>query len=200
MAIQDVISSITSGGGNLMQTVLLIVVIGGLGVVLLGGVGAWWWFKKRWNLRCEIKLLRSDGKFITGEWGKAMFNSKRGVIYIKRPKRGKAIALKAMDVRRYLQGEDLLTVIQLSPDDYRPVLNDSWESYIDEETGEKAAMINLKIDKGADKAWKAAFEAAAKKAYSLQSFLSQFQTPIAIAIVLIASFVGFAILWTRIGA
>ena len=58
----------------------------------------------------------------------------------------------------------------------------------------------IRVDTGLNKAWKAAWTQAAKQAYSLKSFLQQFQTPIAIAIVIIAVFVGFAMMWTRLGS
>lgn len=199
MALQDVMSSITGGAGSTFTVVILIVVIGGLALVLLGGGFWWWWTKKRWNLKVEVKMVRSDGRVINGEWAKGYYNANRGAVFIKRPGRLKPYVMKVFDIRKYLQGADLLTVIQLGPEDYRPVLNDSWTAYIDDETGEKASMLNIRVDTGLNKAWKSAFEASAKRAYSLQSFFQQFQTPIAVAIVLLASFVGFAILWTRIG-
>jgi len=177
-------------------------------IVFLLGVLAWWNFKKRWNLKVEIKLIRSDGKIVIGEWGKGMFNAKRGVVFIRREgEKFKSIPMKVFDVKRYLQGDNLLTVIQVGPEDYRPVLYDSWTEHVVEykntETGEyktgKESILNIKIDRGLNKAWKSAWEAAAKKAYSLQSFFQQFQTPISIAIVLVAVFVGFAMVWTRLG-
>lgn len=197
--IDDAMGSLTAGSGDTFKMILLIVVIGGFALILLGVAIYIWWSKKRWNLQVEVKSVRSDGRIITGEWAKGLYNADKGVVYIKRPGKMKPYAMKVFDIRRYLQGASLLTVVQLGPDDYRPVLNDSWESYVDEETGEKAAMINIKIDTGTNKAWKTAWDAAAKKAYSLQSILSQFQTPIAVGIVIICCFVGFAILWTRVG-
>ena len=97
------------------------------------------------------------------------------------------------------------------------MLNESWEEYEEEEqmvdgkgnpvedsegnpVYEKAAIINIKVDPGLNKAWRAAWSQAAKQAYSLKSFFTQFQTPIAIAIVIIAVFVGFAMVWTRLGS
>ena len=159
------------------------------------------WNKKRWNLKVEIKLPRSDGTIINGEWGKGYFNAKHGVVYIKRPGFAqKKIALKIFDPKRYLQGADMLTVIQLSPVDYRPVLPKSFLEYeleyVDEKTGEvtmvKEALMKMECDTGASKAWQTAFEAAAKQAYSLQSFMTQFQTPIAITIAIVEVFVGIA--------
>lgn len=198
-----VMGSLSGGGSNVIWMVLLIVVVGGLALVLAGGGWAFWYFKKKWNLKVEIKLPRSDGKIINGEWGKGFYDTKRGVVFIKRPGVGvfgKATPMQPFDVRKYLQGTDLLTVVQAAPNDYRPVLNDSWVSYIDDKTGEEAAVITIKIDSGLNKSWLSSFTASAKNAYSLKSILTQFQTPIAIGIVILCCFVGFAIMWTRIGS
>ncbi len=165
------------------------------------------WNAKRWNIKVEIKLPRSDGTIVNGEWGKGYFNSKRGVVFIKRPGMAQPkIPLKIFDPKRYLQGSNLITVVQLSPTDYRPVLPQSYlehdVEYEDEETGKviimKEAILNIKCDTGHSKAWQQAFDAASKQAYSLKSFMQQFPTPIAIAIVLVAVFVGFAAVWTQL--
>ena len=183
--------------GTLMTLVLFIVAL----------IGFFTWNRKRWNLQVEIKLPRSDGKIINGEWGKGYFSTKRGVVFIKRPGTFQPkIPLKIFDPKRYLQGDRLLTVVQLSPVDYRPVLPESFleeeVEYKDDETGEitvvKEALLNMKCDTGHSKAWQQAFDAASKQAYSLKSFMQQFQTPIAIAIVLVAVFVGFAAVWTQL--
>lgn len=207
MAISDVIDSISSGSGSSVWLILLIVLIGGSALILLGGGAAWWWFKKRWNLKVEFKLTRSDGKLTAAEWGKGYFNAKRGVVFIKRPGiRQRAIPTPIFDIRKYIQGDNVITVIQVGPEDFRPVLNTSWHEhnvdYVNDETGEtkeiKESVLDIKVDPGLNKAWKTAFDMAAKKAYSLTTFFSQFQVPIAIAIVVLAVFVGFAIIWTRL--
>ena len=217
MGLQDVLSTIGSGTGGTLKMFIWSILVGGFAITLaLSGV-AYWYFKKRWNLKVEIKLPRSDGKIIHGEWGKGFYNAKRGVVFIRRKGKGfKAIPMEVFDVRKYLQGTDLLTVIQVAPEDYRPVLNDSWTEYKskkrDKKTGEiildqygkplyeKLSILNIKVDTGLNKAWKSSWETAAKKAYSLQSFFTQFQTPIAIGIVILSTFVGFAIIWTRLGS
>lgn len=206
MPIGDVISGAIPSGGTVGMIALLIVI--GLATLIIVGVAGWFIYnKKRWNLKVEIKLPRSDGKIINGEWGKGYFNSKQGVVYIKRPGFGQPkIPLKIFDPKRYLQGHDLITVVQLSPVDYRPVLPKSYLEYeikhIDDKTGkeslQKETVMQMECDTGASKAWVTAFEAASKKAYSLQSFMQQFQTPIAVAIVLVAVFVGIAALWTQL--
>jgi len=204
------IGSVTSGlipQGSSIGLMILIFALMGIVAVIICFIAFLVWNKKRWNLKVEIKLPRSDGNIVNGEWGKGYFNSKRGVVYIKRagiisPK----IPLKIFDPKRYLQGSDLLTVIQLSPVDYRPVLPKSYLTheveYKDDKTGVvtkvEEAILTIKCDTGHSKAWQQAFDAASKQAYSLKSFFQQFQTPIAIAIVLVAVFVGFAALWTQI--
>ena len=199
MAITDtVINSITSGGTGTVINLIIIVGVGSLFLAVFIALALYLWNKKRWNLKAEIKLVRSDGHFISAEWGKAHFNAKRGVVFLKRPGRFRgSIPIKIFDIRKYLQGDNIFTVVQLGPEDYRPVLNTSWDEYEDDK-GEKAALINIKVDDGKDKAWKSAFQAAAKKAYSIQSFFQMFQVPIAIAIVLIAVFAGFAMIWIRL--
>ena len=204
------IGEVASGiipSGSVVGLIVIMFVIGIVALIVVGGIGLLIWNKKRWNLKVEIKLPRSDGRLINGEWGKGYFNSKHGVVYIVRPGFFQPkIALKIFDPKRYLQGSDLLTVIQLSPVDYRPVLPKSFQTYevkyTDDKTGEvtmvKESIMNMECDTGASKAWQTAFDAAAKKAYSLQSFFNQFQTPIAIAIVLVAVFVGIAALWTQL--
>ena len=215
MALQDVIDSVSSGTGNVLGIFITSIIIGGVALLLAGVAIYYWYFKKKWNLKVEIKLPRSDGKIIHGEWAKGFYNAKRGVVLIKR-KGIKAIPMEVFDPKKYLQGSDLLTVIQVASEDYRPVLNDSWTEYKiekrDKQTGEilrdaegnilyeKLGVLNIKIDSGLNKAWKSSWDASAKKAYSLQSFFAQFQTPIAIGIVIISSFVGFAIIWTRLGS
>lgn len=207
--IEDAINVAFSGGGDVFQIVILALVIGGAGLGLMVWGGYTYFTKKRWNLRVEIKLVRSDGKLTIGEWGKGYFDAGKGAVLIKRKGKGfKPASMKVFDIKKYLQGEDLLTVIQVGPDDYRPVLNDSWTThnveYENEETGEtkvvKESILGIKIDTGMNRAWKSAWEASAKKAYSLTNFFSQFQTPIAIGIVIVCCFVGFAILWTKVGS
>ncbi len=216
MALSDILGTISSGTGGTLKLFIMSILIGGFALLLAGGGLAYWYFKKRWNLKVEIKLPRSDGKIIHGEWGKGFYNAKRGVVFIRRKGKGfKPIPMEVFDVRKYLQGSDLLTVIQVAPEDYRPVLNESWTEYKtekrDKATGnillkdgkplwEKLSILNIKVDTGLNKAWKSSWDAAAKKAYSLQSFFTQFQTPIAIGIVILSTFVGFAIMWTRLGS
>tara|TARA_R100001530_G_scaffold112862_2_gene79845 strand:+ start:7050 stop:7679 length:630 start_codon:yes stop_codon:yes gene_type:complete len=204
--IGGIVSGLIPQGSSIGLLILLGVMFTIMALIMC--VIAWFIYNWRhWNLRVEIKLPRSDGTIVNGEWGKGYFHNKRGVVYIKRsgmlsPK----IPLKIFDPKRYLQGDRLITVVQLSPVDYRPVLPKSYlehdVDYQDEETGEittvKESILDIKCDTGHSKAWQQAFDSASKQAYSLKSFMQQFQTPIAIAIVLVAVFIGFAAVWTQL--
>ncbi len=224
-SIGETITQVTGGSKDTLMTMVWILVIIFVVVMVLVAIFIWWYFKKRYNLKVEIKLTREDGQMTHGEWGKGNYDTKKGVVFIKRPGvRGRPIPMPIFDVRRYLQGKDLLTVIQVGPEDFRPVLNKSWSeheveyedqtdpvkdengNFIFDEKGKqmfnkkiiKEAILTIKTEPGLNKAWKTAWDAAAKKAFSLQTFFQQFQTPIAIGIVLISCFVGFAILWSKI--
>jgi len=224
MALGDVISSVGPGSQTVVYTTIWIF-IAIFAVLILGGL-AWWGISRRKaNLQVEMKLPRSDGQIINAEWGKGSYDAKRGVVLIKRPGKGMGWSpMKIFDVKRYLQGSNLLTVIQVGADDFRPVLNRSYTEheveYIDETkpltdangnavvnsagnpvyetTTVKEAVMNIKTEHGRNKAWRIAWEDAARNAFTIQSILRQYQTPIAIGIVVVCCFLGFAILWTKL--
>jgi hypothetical protein len=191
-------------------SVVWYVVLGFVILLLIAGIIAFFVLRRRWNLDVEFKLTRNDGRITNAEWGKGYFDAKKGVVFIRRPIHGKfsrGVPIKIFDIRRYLQGTSVLTVLQVGPEDYRPVLNDSWTEHVvtyqDDKTGltteVKESILNIKVDSGLNKAWKASWDNAAANAYSIRSILQQFQTPIAIGIVIICCFVGFAVLWSKVG-
>jgi len=189
---------VSTTGGAAMNIILVLVAIV-IGLVIAGAIFFFIWNKKRWSLNVEVKLPRSDAKIVNSEWAKGYFDKKLGAVFIKR-KGMKKIPIKIFDIRRYLQGSSTITVIQAGIEDYRPVLPYSFLTYMDDKTREKCSVLNLKVDNLESKAWRTQFDRASKQAYSLQSFFQQFQTPIAIGIVIICCFVGFAILWSKIPA
>lgn len=200
----SLVPKLTGAGGIVLYVILGIIIL-----FMLLAILAIFYFKKRWNLDVEFKLTRSDGRITNAEWGKGYYDSKKGVVFVKRPTMGKfstGIPIKIFDIRRYIQGDRIITVLQVGPEDFRPVLNDSWtkhvSTYKDTNTGQiqevKESILNIKVDSGLNKAWKSAWDYAAKNAYSIRSFFTQFQTPIAIGIVIICCFVGFAVLWTKV--
>lgn len=222
----EIVQDVGPATTTIVWTVIWISIV----ILVLIGIGLfiWWAVKrKKWNLKVEIKLTRSDGKITMAEWGKGFYDAKRGVVMIKRPYKGsRPIPMKIFDVRKYMQGSDLITVIQAGPEDYRPVLNESWTKHdveyddetkpkkdkdgnpiVDEQgnpiyetTLVKESILNIQTDTGKNKAWRIAWEEAAKNAYTIRSFLKQYQAPISIGIVVVCCFIGFAILWTKLSS
>ena len=222
----NVVENVASGGIGAMSVMIWVIIALLIITVIIGVPSYIAWQKKRWNLKVEIKLTRSDGAITNGEWGKGFYDSRRGVVLIKRPGAGirGAIPMKIFDVRKYMQGSDLITVIQAGPEDFRPVLNSSWNSHVvdyedetkpkldkdgneifDEDgkqiyetTPVKEAIINIKTETGKNKAWKVAWDEAARNAYTIRSFFREQAAAISVSVVVISCFVGFAILWTKL--
>ena len=186
------------GSGGMMNIVILII----FGLCVLATVGGivWYFYKKSlWNLKVEFKFMRSDGTLITSEWGKGQFNSKRGVVFLKREKRGTPkIAMPPFDVKRYLQGADTLTVIQVGLEQYLPVMPESFLEMVDDITGEKAVLMKHKIDLTQSRAWKNQFERESKQAYTIAGLLEKYANFIGIGLIFMMNFVGFAILYMQI--
>lgn len=184
------------GGLGLGNILMMIVVV----IMFIGVVGAIIWFifyKKQWNLKVEVKLPRSDGRLISAEWAKGSYNSKKGVVWIKRKGKKKA-PMKPFSVQQYLQGDNLLTVVQVGADDYLPVAPMSYEEVEDDKTGEKAAIINFKTDVSSSKAWKNQFERESKSTYSISSWLRENGQWIGIGLVIFLWGLQFLLLYMKI--
>lgn len=200
MAIGDLFGSLGLGnifGGGIVSLILLMLV----GVSIMGGIALVIFLvirsRRKWFLKVEFKIPRSDGKIINAEWGKGTYDANKGVVFVKRLKK-KKVAMKPFDVKRFLQGSDLLTVVQVGIEDYRPVLQESYLDMVDEETGEEAALMKAKIDTSESKSWKSSFERETKNAYSIQTLFQQYAQYIGFGILFFMIFVGFAILYGRI--
>ncbi|MFA6074075.1 MAG: hypothetical protein WC758_08210 [Candidatus Woesearchaeota archaeon] len=207
-AINELFGNISFGGGGFLSTIMIMII----GAVVLCGCGFGVYLiivkKKKWNLKVEIKIPRNikkvinkDGSFstigtINKEWGKGFYNAKQGVVYIKR-KGKKAVPMKPFDIKRYLSTGNILTVIQIGIEDYRPILDESYIELVDSKTGEEGALINAVIDTSESKSWKNSFEREAKMAYSIRNWLSEHGALLAMGMVLLMNLVGFAIVISR---
>ena len=101
--IGDMIEGIIPSG-SVFGLIMLMIGIGLVVLLIVGGFGFLMWNKKRWNLKVEIKLPRSNGTIVNGEWGKGYFHTKRGVVYIRRPgKFQPKVPLKIFDPKRYFE-------------------------------------------------------------------------------------------------
>lgn len=192
--------------GGMSFTTVLLIAGGVLFTCIIIGLIIWFIYNKlQWNLRVEFKLTRSDGNFIDALWGKGSYNTKRGVCYVKRPK-SKKVAMKPFDIKEYLQGGNILTVVQVGIDTYLPVHPSSFEKVIDEQINKKTgkleeievSLIKLKSDTGESKSWKSSYEREAKSAYAVTNFLKEHGALLAMGFVMFLQFVGFAILYSRI--
>jgi len=172
--------------------------------------GLWWFVNKRknWNIKVEFKIPRNvrkirqkDGAFrifgtLNKEWGKGFYNAKNGVVMIKR-KGKKAVPMKPFDIKRYLSSGNILTVMQIGIEDYRPILDDSYIEVVDDKTGEEGALVRAKIDTSEGKAWRNSWERERKNVYTILSWMREHGQMLAIGLVVFIILVGFAIMWTR---
>jgi len=195
-------------GGGLISTAITMI----FGAVILSGCGfGLWWFiakKKKWNIKLEIKIPRNikavknkDGTIKTigtlnKEWGKGFYDAKRGVVFIKR-KGKKPVAMKPFDIKRYLSTGNILTVIQIGIEDYRPILDESYIEVVDSLTNEEGALINALIDTSESKSWRNSFEREAKMTYSIKNWIAEHGALVAMGLVLLMNLVGFAIVISR---
>jgi len=180
-----------------------------LGVTGLGIAVGFVWFllrrRKNWNLKIEFKIprdIRVEEGVVKGtinkEWGKGYYNPAQGVVFIKR-KGKKPVPMKPFDIKRFLSGKGILTVIQVGIEDYRPVLDESYLEVEDDETGEYGALIKTKIDTSESKAWRNQWEREAKATYSFANFLSQHGDKIVMGFVIFIVLVGQAIVISKLG-
>lgn len=196
------------GGSGLIDLGITFII--GITVVILCGGFLFWQFKlrKRWNLKVEFRLPRDvaiierEGKkevvgSIKKEWGKGYFNAREGIVYIKRHKLA-AVAMKPFNVKEALSGSNILTVIQVGIEDYRPVLEKSYLEVSDEKNNEQHALINAKIDTTESKAWKNNYERTRLNTYTISSFLREHGQVLAFGLIIIMIFIGFSIVISRI--
>lgn len=197
-ALGDLFGSLGFGGGGGMLTLLLYMFLGIVGLAATFALFYWLYYrKKRWFLDLEVKIPRSDGRLITAEWAKGSYDARKGVVLVKR-KGKRAVPCKPFDIKKYLQGDKILTVVQVGIEDYRPVLLESYLEMVDDETGEEAAIIKTKVDTSESKSWKSTFERETKLAYNIQSLIDKYGHYIGFGILFFMIFVGFAILYGRI--
>jgi len=194
MGVDDFLTPIKSLGGNLI-TYSILTIVGLIVLCILGGVGIWAYRRKKWNLRIEIKIPRSDGRFVSSEKAKGHYNIIDGVVDVKR-KGVKTVSMKPFDVRKYLQGENFLEVIQLSPNHYVPVLPQSY--FILDDAGNKVALMNIEADIDKRKTWKLYAERTGKNRFTLKGFLDKHWRAIEMGIIVFIIFLGFSILWMRL--
>jgi lipopolysaccharide export LptBFGC system permease protein LptF len=189
--IADQGASIFLGGMNIfiIIAIAVIVIFGGIiGLVL-------WYRRKKWNIILSCKIPRSDGKLIYTDVGKGFWDADNGWIMIKR-KGYKPVPTRPIDPKKWLQGRNSATVIQVGPQDFIVALEDSY-TVISDENQRQYALMDVIADVGKRKTWKNYTERQAKKTFTLRGWLEAHQMGVTLAIVIFSIFIGFAILWMR---
>ena len=176
-----------------------IIIIVAFGAVVVAAI----WAKKRkkWNLRVEAKLPRSDGKIINSEKAKGYFDTKQGFVSLKR-KGLSAIDMKPFNVNKYLQGTNYLEVLQVGPDDFIPILPRSYQKITKEKAKEgeqkEFALLEIEGDMGERKQWASNAAESALNRFTLKGFLDKHWRAIELSIIMLCLFVGFAILFSQL--
>jgi len=195
------------GGGDGISNIIYIII--GFAVLLICGFGLWWFLKKRktWNIKVEVKIPRNIKKVKTKEglikiigtlnkeWGKGFYDAKKGSVFIKR-KGKKPVAMKPFDIKQYLSTGNILTVVQIGIEDYRPIRD---ESYIElkDINGAEGALVQAVIDTSESKSWKNTFEREAKMTYSIKNWIAEHGALVAMGLVLLMNLIGFSIVIAR---
>jgi len=187
------IAGIASKGLTILIWVIIIVVV----IALVIGFLIWNFKRKKWNMKVGIKLPR--GNVLTlAEIAKGHYDVVAGIVDIKR-KGVQAVGMKPFDVREYLQGENYLEVMQLSPNHYIPIHPDSYK-VIKDKDGNEHVVVSIKTDLGGRKVWKTYMERAAKDRFTIKGFLDKHWRAIEISIIMFVLFLGFSIMWIRLPA
>ena len=173
--------------------------IGVGGIILVVGaiiLSVWLYKRKKWNIRLEIKLPRSDGKLILSDKGKGFWDAKNGWIVVKR-KGYRKVPTHPIDPKKWLRGRDFATLIQVGPEDFVVAIEDSYK-IVKDESGKEYAIMSIVADIGKRKTWKNYTERMGKNAFTLKGWADKHQLAITLAIVIFVIFLGFAILWMRL--
>ena len=194
----DIQSTLTSVGLGTVKTVGIVAIVL---VVLVGAIilSVWFYKKKKWNLRLEIKLARSDGRLILSNKAKGYWDAVNGWIVVKR-KGYKKVMTHPIDPKKWLKGSDFATLIQVGPEDFIIADENSYSIVYDENDTVQAkpiALMSIVADVGKRKTWKNYTERMGKNAFTLKGWMDKHQLAITLAIVIFVIFLGFAILWMR---
>ncbi|MFW5895135.1 MAG: hypothetical protein ACOCT9_00170 [archaeon] len=167
-----------------------------LGLGSIAGAAIWANKKKNWNLKVIVKIPRK-GMIYDIENAKGRIDSKEGIVWIKRKGLKKAPTVP-FDIKDYLIGKNKLEVIQTAPDVYMPVSQSSYEEFKDSLTGKNSVLLTIQADTSKHKAWKAYAERLGKESFMVQ-VRKKLETYLGFGILIICMFVGFAILWAKVG-
>ena len=170
-------------------------------VVLVGAVwiSLWAYKRKKWNLRLEIKLARSDGRLMLSDKARGYWDAGNGWIVVKR-KGYKKVMTHPIDPKKWLKGSNFATLIQVGPEDFIIADENSYTILYDESDIQQTkpiALMSIIADVGKRKTWKNYTERMGKNAFTLKGWMDKHQLAVTLGIVIFCIFLGFAILWMR---
>ena len=132
------------------------IVIGGIllfMVLIAVGVGIWQWHRRKWYLQVPLKMPRDGGRTIVSEIAKGYWNARKATLWVKRKGLfGQKFFIKLDDIRKYLQGNEVVELAG-SGVNWKPILPESYLTFIDEATGQEANIMKYSMDFTRDKAW-----------------------------------------------
>lgn len=190
------------GGKALTFIIWGVVILAALGIVI--GLIVWSYRRKKWNLKIIVKLPRA-GQLIFGEFAKGHYDVIEGIVDIKR-KRLKPVGMKPFDVKKFLQGDKILEVMQVAANDFIPIdpqsyhiLNMEWiDEHGKKHQFEKALFKVVTDDTLKRKTWKRYMERAAKNRFTLTGFLDKHWRAIELSIIMLMLFIGFSVVLMRL--
>jgi hypothetical protein len=198
------------GGGLLGLVNIILIALGAM--IIIGGILYFFYSKKQWNIKKVYFRLPREIDFVDTkpgqlnldikgmvrkEIGKGMYDSKRGVVFVKR-KGKKKVALKPFQLAKFLDGDGNLEVIQVGSNEYVPVMPQSYLFYKDDKTNDICCFLNHRTDISESKAWRTSFEREAKSAFSIMGMLREYAPIIAIGLVIFLWGIQMLLLYTRI--
>lgn len=213
MGIGDFLSPLGLGNGGAGLMGLMNIILIALGAIVIISCIIWYFYNlKRWNIKKvyfklprEVEFLKEgetlDINNIRGvirrEVGKGMYDTRRGVVFVKRRRKLK-VPLKPFQLSEYLDADGNLEVLQVGANEFIPIMPKSYLFYQDEDTGEMSCFVNHKTDLSASKAWRTSFEREAKSAFSIMGMLREYAPIIAIGLVIFLWGIQMLLLYTRI--
>jgi len=188
--------------GNIIgmtTSILFKIGIGVFALIVFVVVFLWYKNKKRYNIPVTIWIPRSDGKITDELTGKGIkggyFKSKEGSTRFRLKRKGIPTIDLPPPSSRFLVGlSRRLYFIQKGPDDFEPVLPDSFR-YVTTPKGKKLAIIDLKAVNQDATAWVEDNREAAKRRFTFHGFWDKYKDMIQITIFIFIVMLSIYINW-----
>ena len=195
----DITSTLSSIGGGVIR-------VGAYGIGLLLLIAAVFVFSKKmkerksFNIPCTIIIPRSNNTtqdIVHAKGGYFKTKPVGGITVFRLKRKGVGTIELPPPSSRYLMGFNReLYLIQKGMDDFEPVMPDSFTNVIEESTGRKLAVVNLRCINQDATAWKFDNEENAKMRFTFHSFWEKYKDMIQITIFIFIVFIAAYIQWS----